>query len=401
MSITVTPVLRSSKLRADGRAPVWVRITANRKSRYVSTGIYIQPKYWNENKQTVRSSHELASAYNNKIRRLEIDAQEAALRVSSAQAVKDEVTDGGSSLSQYFERFIAKLKAHDQYWERKKYRTTLNKLHGALGKDLSWDELTPDALSELERYCVEKKGNNPNTTRKELSRVRRVANQAIKDGVLRSGDNPFQRYDMPEGVEPDRRSLNFEHIQALASLNLDEGSDLLRDRDAFVFAFYGGGVRFSDVCQLRPENISDERLRYRMMKTGRVVDLCLPETALQIAERWKGEGGSFFLFPYLEDGDDQDPVHLRKRISVWNQMANRSLKVLAEAAEIPRPDGVTFHVSRHSFADLARRSSGDLYAVSKALGHSNLSITERYLAPFDREAVDTLTTQMWKDDSRD
>ena len=63
MSVTVKPILRSSKARSDGRAPIWIRITANRKSRYVSTGVYVEPKYWNEKKKKVRKSHELASAF--------------------------------------------------------------------------------------------------------------------------------------------------------------------------------------------------------------------------------------------------------------------------------------------------------------------------------------------------
>ena len=165
MDASVTPVHRTSKERDDGRAPVWIRITANRKSRYISTGIYIEPKYWNERKSKVRKSHELASAYNDEIRSLRIECEKASLDADTAQAVKDEVQGDSGSLSLFFERFISRLKARDQYWERKKYNTTLNKLHTALGQNLSWDDLTSDALSKLERHCKEDRGNNPNTTK--------------------------------------------------------------------------------------------------------------------------------------------------------------------------------------------------------------------------------------------
>jgi integrase len=396
MSITVTPVLRRSKARADGRAPVWIRITADRKSRYISTGIQIEPGYWNDTKRVVRRSHELASAYNAKIRTLRLDAEKAALNASSAQAVKAEVTSDGSSLTHYFESFIGNLRARDQYWERKKYQTTLNKLHEALGDSLSWDDLTPKALRNLERHCREVRENNPNTTRKELSRVRRVVNRAIKDGVIRAGEDPFLRYELPEGVTPERRRLSVKEIRAVEDLDLPVESDLRRDRDAFVLAFFGGGIRFGDVCQLTPENVEDGRLRYRMMKTGTGVSIDLPDKALSIIERWTEAHSGPFLFPYLEEGDDRDPVHLRKRISVWNQMANRSLKALARQAEIASPDEVTFHVARHSFADYARKRADNLYDVSKALGHSSLTITESYLAAFDQDAVDRLTKKMWE-----
>ncbi|WP_263841507.1 tyrosine-type recombinase/integrase [Salinibacter sp.] len=396
--MSVRPVLRSSKEREDGRAPVWVRITINRKSRYISTGIYIKPKHWNDRKRKVRKSHELAPAYNDKIRTLRLECEEAALKADTAQAVKDEVQGESGSLSKFFERFIQRLDDRDQYWERKKYTTTLNKLHEALGEELQWDDLTSDALSKLERYCRKERENNPNTTRKELSRVRRVVNQAVKEKVISAGDDPFLTYEMPERVEPDRRSLSPDEIRSLKELDLDPNSDLARDRDAFLLAIYGGGVRFSDVCCLRPSNIRDGRLKYRMLKTDKLIRISLPDSALEILERWRDAHDGPFLFPYLEKGDDEDPVHLRKRISVWNQMANRSLKKLARKAEIQDPDDVTMHVARHSFSDLARRRGDDLYAVSKALGHSDLKTTERYLAAFDDEAVEDLADKIWDDD---
>jgi len=398
MPVTVTPVLRESKQRDDGRAPIWIRITANRKSRYLSTGIKIAPKHWNERRREVRKSHELASAYNAKIRQLRIDAEEAALQADTAEAVKAELKGDHGGLSTFFRSFIERLRDRDQYWERKKYNTTLNKLHAALGAKISWSDLTPDALAKLERYCREERGNNPNTTRKELSRVRRVVNQAIKEGVISAGDDPFLAYDLPKRVPPDRRRLSLEEIQELQDLELKPSSDLARDRDAFLLSFYGGGIRFSDLCRLRPSMITDGQLRYRMMKTDNLVRIQLPDPALQIAERWSGAHERPFLFPYLEKGDEDNPVHLRKRIAVWNQMANRSLKTLAKKAELRNPGEITTHVARHSFADLARRNSKDIYAVSKALGHGDVKTTEGYLAGFDQDAVDDLTDSMWNDD---
>ena len=398
MSITVTPVLRKSKKRDDGRAPVWIRITANRKSRFVSTGVQIAPEYWNDTKKAVRKTHELASAYNAKIRRVRLQAEEAALESESAEAVKTQITSSGGSFTAYFESYISRLRKRDQYWQRKKFSTTLNKLQATLGEEISWSDLTPASLRKLERHCLDERGNNPNTTRKELSRVRRVVNQAVKEQLLDAGNDPFQVYELPKGVQTERRRLSMEDMQALQDLDLTPGSDLLRDRDAFMFAFYGGGVRFGDVCRLRPEMVAGGRLRYRMMKTEKPVSVRLPDPAHDIVARWSNNDETPYLFPYLDEGDERDPVHLRKRISVWNQMANRSLKELAAKAEIENPDDVTFHVSRHSFADLARKSSGDLYAVSKALGHSNLKITERYLSSFDQDAVDSLTDSMWNNE---
>ena len=45
---------------------------------------------------------------------------------------------------------------------------------------------------------------------------------------------------------------------------------------------------------------------------------------------------------------------------------------------------------RHAeaFADLARVRGIDLHTISKALGHSSLTVTENYLKGFDQDAID-------------
>lgn len=393
-NVTLKLVHRTNNMRDDGRAPIYLRMTANRKSRFKTTGIFIKPKHWNDRKQKVRKSHGLSSAYNDELRRIRLTAEEAALGASSAAEVKAAVEGAKGSLTAYYQKYIDGLDRRDQYWERKKHRTTLNKLQAALGTEyIDWNDLGRDALEALEAHCLEERENNPNTTRKELSRLRRVVKQAVKDGVIEVGDNPFPAYDMPSRVEPDRTRLSREEIRALEEADL-EGETALA-RDAFLFSFYGGGIRFGDVCRLRPAHVNGGRLQYRMMKTDRPVDLPLPEPALEIARRRSASHDGAFIFPFLAEEDTGDPVTLRRRISSRNVQVNRALKKACRAAGVSGPDEVSFHAARHSFADFARRSSDDLYAVSKALGHSDLKTTESYLSSFDRDATDRLAAQMW------
>lgn len=62
----------------------------------------------------------------------------------------------------------------------------------------------------------------------------------------------------------------------------------------------------------------------------------------------------------------------------------------AQRAEVDGT-GPSSDVPRRSSSDLARLS-GDLDAVSKALGHSSVETTQAYLAGFDQTAVDDLVT---------
>lgn len=399
---SVKLILRKEKLRADGTAPVYLRVTADRKSRYTATGVSVRPSDWNPKQQRVRASHDISETLNATLADLQHEAQGIALTAPSATAVKAAIDGPGGSLTAYFERFLDMLrgKGETAYWEVKKYKTTLSKLRGALGAEVSWREVDRDALARFERYCCQTKKNGPNMVRKELTRLRRVYKEAIRDGVIPSADDPFHTYQKPKAQRVERRKLSLAEVGLLEGLRPDDGlvagSFEEAVRDAFVFAFYCGGMRFGDVCLLKASGVSGGRANYRMMKTGTPMSVPLPSPAVQIAERFapaaSAHGG--FLFPFLAKGDDADGIKLRKRISSLNAQTNTALKVLAALAGM-EPEGLSFHVSRHSFADYARSKSGDLYAVSKSLGHGNLQTTETYLKAFDRDAVDKLANDLW------
>ena len=57
-----------------------------------------------------------------------------------------------------------------------------------------------------------------------------------------------------------------------------------------------------------------------------------------------------------------------------------SVVVRVEVAGTPMPEKLTFHIARHTWADLARKSGRDVYEISRGLAHSGLGVTERYLA---------------------
>ncbi len=400
VAYSIKLVLRTQKMRADGTAPIYLRVTAARKSRFRSTGIAVEPKHWHEDKQEVRRTHELADTYNDRLKAIKHEAMGAVLDARTPDAALKATAPQTGGLSTFFRDYINDLDAKGAFWEWKKYRVTLSKLEAALGTGLAFHDLDRAALTRLERYLKTERRNAPNTVRKEMTRLRTVLRRAIKEGHLKPADDPFLIYDRPKGERVERRKLTPDEIASLAALDLPYGEWLRLSRDTFLFSYYGGGVRFSDMAALRASNLRDGRVEYRMLKTAHLVSMPLPPPALAIAQPYldalpPGEGDAF-LFGLLRPGDGADPVKLRRKIGSRNAQVNGHLKTLATEAGIDRPETVSFHVARHSFADFARTKSGNLYAISKALGHSSLSVTQQYLRSFDREAVDGLAADMWK-----
>ncbi len=391
--------LRTDRVGADGTAPLYLRITHHRRLYRVTTGIRLAPADWNDRKQEVRRSHPLAKALNTRLRDLLIEAQRLSLKhPNDPEAVRAALKGPRGDVLDFARRHIARLTQQGRYWEQRKYHTLLLKL-SAVFRRLDWEELTPRALERFEQQLRTKWDNAPSTIYKEMTRLRRLVRLAIREGLLPPDRDPFLRYEMPRPGRPVRRKLTLEEIRALEALELPEGSRLALYRDVFLFCVYAGGMRFGDAVSLRREAIGpDGWLRYTQMKTGTRVELPLPPPALEIVRRWERRNFPF-VFPLLEPGDDADPWRLRRRIASKNALANRHLKQIARMAGLAVPEEVTTHTARHSFADAARRASGDVFAVSRALGHTKLSTTQRYLSELDRDAVARLIETVWGDGS--
>jgi hypothetical protein len=277
MSTSVKLVLRASKVRADGTAPVYLRVTANGKSAFTATGINVRPRDWNETRQEVRAWHDLAAAYNARLADLLNAARTAALDAPSAVAVKAALTGTAGSMISYFERHVERTRTAGQHWQGQHFAVTLNHVRAALGTDVLWSEVDRGAIERFERYLRVERKNQPNTVRNHLKRLRRVYREALRDGVIRPNDDPFTAYKAPKAAPVHRRKLTLEQVRALAAAPAPEGSTAAVARDAFVFAFYAAGMRFSDVACVKASDLKDgRRLEYKMMKTGTVVSVTLP-----------------------------------------------------------------------------------------------------------------------------
>ena len=61
---------------------------------------------------------------------------------------------------------------------------------------------------------------------------------------------------------------------------------------------------------------------------------------------------------------------------------NKRMKEVGEKLGI---GNISTYTARHSFATVLKRSGTNISYISESLGHSNLAITENYLASFERD----------------
>jgi integrase len=271
--------------------------------------------------------------------------------------------------------------------ERQKSRSVAPTAKDKKCRDLLFSEINLPLIREFEKY-LKALGNKTNTVDKELSRLRAIITSAVRDDRMPLEQNPFLKFRLRR-ERTDKVRLVEAEIEALALLELPTGS-LLRDvRNAYLFSYYCAGIRCGDLLNLRWINVDEGILTYTMNKTNCHIRVKIKTNAQTILNEYKSSAmkQTDYIFPFLDNNAPQSNSR-SSALAVGNKnpVLNKMLKVLAEKAGINKL--LTMHTARHSFADLCRRKTNDLYATSKLLGHSSLRITENYLAHFDPKSVD-------------
>lgn len=406
MALTINLTLLERKKKKDGSIPIYIRITEDRKSRYISTGISIVSKHWNPERQEIRKSHRRYQVLNRvlraKIREVEENRDELVRKekmdLSTLKATLSKTTDH-RSLTLQLKSYRQFLSENERYWEHRHFKVVernIKRFIEAKNKPSSMDQITSEWIEEFQKFLLNEGGpigkngshtsNSPNTVRKKLKRLRGLTNWLLKSKEFKY--DPFTTVSLIEKESSKAKTkLSIQQIKLIEELNLEKGSHLWHTRNYFLYSFYNAGIRFGDLCNLSWNNIIDGRLIYKMLKTGKTKSIRQLDPMNEILDFYRKtrQLKSDYIFPILDKTYD-DPMELRKKISSNNVQANKRLKKIAGLAGIE--SDISFHVSRHSFAHYALKKGMDLYSISKALGHSDLKITEQYLKSFDEEKLD-------------
>lgn len=299
---------------------------------------------------------------------------------------------------------------------------------GKMKKDLLFSDITLSFLNRFKSYLKKiPNAKNPeltlyqNTISKQFDNFKSLYNKGIteyKEYGLIIENNPFNDFEC-ETIGTNKEKLTWEEIESIKTLDLEENSLIWHTRNCFMLAFYCAGMRAGDLIQLRGTNIVCEngswRICYRMDKTTTTKDILLLPEALEIIKKYVdlNQLTSEYIFPLLDnkaayakaitwEAKEQLPFKIKKtllqQVNSKNSLLNKYLSKIAEMAKIEKK--VSMHIARHSFANIARQKNANVFDISKALGHSNLKITETYLSKFDTTSQDATMKQVFQNNTK-
>lgn len=409
MSLTVNLTQLKRKKKKNGEIPIYIRITENRKSRYKSTGISVLPKHWDKQNSRIRGSHPRSGVLNDDLEQQLLETEKKRVKLKyedklDVDALKSHIKEEKyNSLVSHAERYLEKLDQDERYWEHKRFKVLLGQLKDFMGdRSVPITKVDAELIEEFQNYLLTEPkdkegnatGNSPNTVRRKLRTLKGMFNSLIKSKAIKH--DPFLTVDKVKEEPVERTKLSLNQINAIKDLKLEQGSDLWHTRNYFMYSFYNAGIRFGDLCTLKWENLKDGRLIYKMRKTGGLKNMKQLKPMLKILGHYRSEDSKNddYIFPILNKKFTR-PRRLQRAISSKNVIINRNLDTIAKKANIEA--NISFHVSRHSFAQYALENNLNIYEISKALGHSKIKTTERYLKAFDEELLDEGMEKMFGD----
>lgn len=402
--IKIKCVLFRSKTLANGAHPILFRLTDGKTLGYIASGYSAIDNNWDdencrlvETRKRADGKKALANAFMINVdltalegklfkARQELELQGGKYSIQDLRNLVEKKKTSKGDFIAYGRKLADRLLTSGKIRTYKRYTSVLNKLDVICPDGLLLEKLNYSFLKDHEASLLNE-NKHVNTVHNHQKTIRSIYYQAIKEGLIDQDKNPFFQFKL-KTEKTQKEKLSADEIKTIEGLELPALSLLWHTRNYFLFSFYNAGIRFGDLATLKWENIKGERMVYQMGKTSHYKSIKLHPKAHNILSLYKPQKlqPSAYIFPLMTLKTDGDKLAFFNEMSAKNALINKYLKKLGKMAEIEKT--ITFHVSRHSFSDIARKKGMGLYDISKALGHSNTTITENYLSSFDEESLD-------------
>jgi site-specific recombinase XerD len=385
--------VKKSKIKANGTAPIYLRITIDGKPKEIASKRYVQPDKWDNKLQKVSGSSDEVKSLNLYLKTLEqqvYDAHHTLMKdktIATASGLKTKL----QGTEQRARMLVPIFQEHNDKVETlvgqefapgtlERYKTSLKHTIEFIQwkysvSDIDIKNIDHAFITEYEFFLRSVRKCANNTAVKYIKNFKKIVKFCISNGWL--DKDPFVNY-KAKIREVEREFLSQEEIQTIYE-KVFVTERLNQVKDIFVFACFTG-LAYIDVKQLTQSNISIGidggkwifTHRQKTETASRIPLLPIPqELILKYAEH-----------PQCINENKLLPV-------LSNQKMNAYLKEIAGVCEIEKE--LTFHIARHTFATTVTLTNGvPIESVSKMLGHKNLRTTQHYAKVLDKKVSEDM-----------
>lgn len=377
---TFKAIIKKEKQRSDKTWNVLIRLTHNRKVRYISTTMYVTKKdltasFRIKNQQILDKCEEPIKAYRNKINRLNLELNDIDIdSVVDYLKRKDEKT--GIDFIAFSRKWCS---SHPEIKGIRNYQSAINSFCIFFGRgSILCSEVTVQKMKEYENYLSDKKRAQSlycNAILRLFSEAREYYNDEDND-MIRIKQS-LSKFKPKQQNVAEKRALTEDDIRKIFSLPyLDikvKGKQCRRDlaKDCFMLSFCLMGMNSADLYNA--EVYDGEYITYYRTKTkdrrndkAKMVVKVHPMIKT-IVEKYRGKDRVF---------------NFHERFSSMGDL-NRSINIgLKEIGKEIGIDNLQYYAARHSMATIAINKVGiPIYVVNNMLCHTETKfhVTELYI----------------------
>lgn len=402
--VTIKIKLRTDKTKQN-EMPIVVQIIYKRKRRRIHTGKSIAEEKWDQNKDLPKVHYKHYKLLKSYLQELQSKCEETVLKLEKkheyltidiiSDTLKNQIR-GGNDENYFYKYYEVKLQ---EYKDKGSFKTSsvsrgaFNKLKKFQSKDFPIEQLNYNFINDFDTY-MKKTGCGINTISIYMRAIRSIYNKAIKEGIVDSNLYPFKNYTV-KSETTQKRHLTKSEILKIKNVNLEHIPVVELMRDLFMFGIYARGMNYIDICKLKvkdvitikltdekDEEIIERRINYTRSKTKSKFSIKVSNDMWCVIKKHGNLVGTKedFLFPIFKK--DSDYKYYDDRLRKFN----RKLRIVQKTAKIDH--AFTSYYMRHSYAMLAKNGGLSISLIKDSMGHSDVSITETYLASFSNEILD-------------
>ena len=354
-----------------------VRITIDRMTKYISTGVRVYKNEWVADRVVNRKD---AQALNDRLAIIFEKVYQAA-----TESVKQSVKLDTESVKQAVWQFVQSQTDEPTFvsWCEKQipllgisdgtakhYKPLITKLT-EYGKMNKWQDLTVENIANFDAWIHQQTKPLSDARRKAGAKPEKLSDAAVYNyhkclkallhRALSFGKidaNPYDRLKgkFKRGERENPEYLTEDEMKRFEAVILPQGSELDVVHDLFIFQMYTGlpysDMQAFDASDYKYDGEAWKRVGERIKTGVPYVSQLLPP-AVKVLEKYGWE------IPQLSNAD-----------------YNRHLKALGQMAGIKTR--LHSHLARHTFATWMLSHDIPIEHVSKMLGHTNITQTQRY-----------------------
>lgn len=349
-----------------GLLQIEVRLKGTNKRKTISTGVSLYKNQFSDKNGFTCKNHPNAALVTGKVTKMfrQIEAFVLSEKCTCLDDVKKWDHDEAQTHS-VIDFIESELKRKNPSFDVLEYHHSLIRRLKEFGKIKTFSDFTYQNIVDFDTHLRKTVKSQPTLYRRH-SALHRYIKEAINRGFCKF--DPYLQFEVKKGKSKDPVFLIESEVEKIKKWK-PVSEKLEHVKDMFIFQCFTG-MAYVDMANFSKSDIFEVDGRSVIKSTREKTDesfitLLLPEAKY-----------------ILEKYDYELPV-------ISNQKYNDYLKILGAGAGITKT--LTTHVARHTFATYLINKDIPIESVSRAMGHSNIKMTQHYAKMLGKKVVEDMS----------